>query len=65
MVNAGKIRPILQYGSSGGIMNMPIRIRRDSRGGTKIEVNPGNGPKNHRESMRHGSLQQIEDINQI
>ena len=43
MMDGCKISPILQYGLNGWIMNMPIRTRFDSHGGTQIEVTPGNG----------------------
>ena len=46
MMYAGKISPSLQYGWSGWLVNMPIRTRFDSHGGTQIELTLGNGPKN-------------------
>ena len=55
MMDGGKIRPSLQYGWSGLLMNMPIHTRCDLHGGTQIEVTLANSPKNHRESIRHGS----------
>ena len=45
MVNGRKITLSLQYGWSGGIMNMQLPTRFDLRGGTQIEVTLGNGRK--------------------
>ena len=41
----GKIWPTVQYGWSGGLVDMQIHTRGDSRGKTQIEVSLGNGPK--------------------
>ena len=46
MMDGGKIRPSLQYGWSGWIMNMPIHTRCDSLGSMQIEVTLRNAPKN-------------------
>ena len=55
MVDGDKIRPSLQYGWSGWLVNIPIHTRFDLRRGTQIEVTPGNGLEKHRESTRCGS----------
>ena len=42
-------------------MNMPTHKRFDLWGGTQIEVTIGNGPRNHKQSMRNRSRQEIEE----
>ena len=44
-MDGDKIRPNVQYGWSGWLMNMPIHINGDSRGGTKIRVTSRKWPK--------------------
>ena len=52
MINGGKIMEILQYGWSGGLMNMPIHKGFDLLGGTEIKLSLGIGTKKYRENMR-------------
>ena len=40
-----KIRPTMQYGWSGWLMNMPVHVWGDLCDGTKIKVTLGNGLK--------------------
>ena len=44
-MDGGKIRPILQYGWTIWLVNMPKHTRCDSCGGTQNNVTLGNGPK--------------------
>ena len=39
MMDSGKRWPIMQYGWSGWLVNMPIPTMGDSHDGTQIEVN--------------------------
>ena len=44
-VDGGKIRPSLQYGWSGWLVNIPIHTLFDLCDGMQIEVTPRNGSK--------------------